>query len=118
RRRYPAVLQTDLVLQLLLADESNPRSVAFQLASLLHQIHRLQEKEQDAEHSPERELSLRALNSIRSSSMEEVSRRDPTGNFSGLEELVRQVKATLWELSETLTERYFANLIACPFSLL
>ncbi len=29
RRRYPTTLQTDLVLQLLLVDESNPRSVGF-----------------------------------------------------------------------------------------
>src|SRR5262245_43261951 len=36
RRRYPTVLQTDLVLELLVSDESNPRSLAFQLATLLH----------------------------------------------------------------------------------
>ena len=49
RSRYPTVLQTELVLQLLLADESNPRSVGFQLASLLHQINRLQENEEGSQ---------------------------------------------------------------------
>jgi uncharacterized alpha-E superfamily protein len=116
RRRYPTTLQTDLVLQLLLVDESNPRSVGFQLASLLHQIHRLQEREEDAERSAERDLALNALYSIRSSSTVEISRRDASGNFSALEELVRHVKATLWEVSDTLTARYFSNLMACRFT--
>jgi uncharacterized alpha-E superfamily protein len=42
RSRYPTVLQTELVLEVLLTDESNPRSVAFQLVTLLHQVTRLQ----------------------------------------------------------------------------
>jgi uncharacterized circularly permuted ATP-grasp superfamily protein/uncharacterized alpha-E superfamily protein len=116
RRRYPTTLQTDLVLQLLLVDESNPRSVGFQLAALLHQIHRLQEREEDAEHSKERDLVLNALTSVRSSNTSDISQRDTNGNFTGLEELVRHVKAMLWELSDTLTARYFSNLTACRFT--
>src|SRR5262245_48734082 len=66
RSRYPTVLQTDLVLELLIADESNPRSVGFQLATLLHQINRLQEKEEGKQNSIERNLALKAVNSVRS----------------------------------------------------
>ena len=79
RSRYPTVLQTDLVLQLLMADESNPRSVGFQLASLLHQINRLQEKEEANQNSTERELALKALNPVRSSQMADLSRRGDDG---------------------------------------
>jgi uncharacterized alpha-E superfamily protein len=85
RRRYPTVLQTDLVLNLLLADESNPRSVGFQLASLLHQINRLQENEQN-QSSLERDLALRALDSLRSSRMADLAHRVADGNFPELEE--------------------------------
>src|SRR4029077_10442634 len=53
RTRYPTVLRTQLVLQLLIADESNPRSTVFQLAALLHQIRRLQEKETEGQNSRE-----------------------------------------------------------------
>jgi len=109
-------LQTDLVLQLLLVDESNPRSVGFQLAALLHQIHRLQEREEDVGDSKERDLVLNALNSVRSSNTSDISKRDPNGNFTALEDLVRHVKATLWELSDALTARYFSNLTACRFT--
>ena len=116
RRRYPTTLQTDLVLQLLLVDESNPRSVGFPLAALLHQIRRLQEREEDAEHSTEHDLVLKALNAVRSASPIDISQRDTSGNFSALEELMRDVKTTLWELSDALTARYFSNLTACRFT--
>jgi uncharacterized alpha-E superfamily protein len=116
RRRYPTALQTALVLELLIMDESNPRSVAFQLATLLHQIVRLQEGEQDAETSVERSLAVTALKTVRTSSMEEVSRRDADGNFSALETLVDHLRTSLWDLSEEITGRYFSNLTACRFT--
>jgi uncharacterized alpha-E superfamily protein len=113
RTRYPAVLRTDLVLQLLLADESNPRSVGFQLAALLHQISRLQEQEETNQESAERSLAMKALNSVRSSPISDLSRRNADGNFMALEGLAEELKATLWELSDALTARYFSNLNAC-----
>jgi uncharacterized alpha-E superfamily protein len=112
RSRYPMVLQTDLVLQLLMADESNPRSVGFQLASLLHQMNRLQEKDKVSLNSAEIELAVKATDSVRSSRMADLARRDPDGNFGSLEELVGELKMILWNLSDALTARYFSNLIA------
>ena len=114
--RYPTELQAELVLELLIADESNPRSVAFQLATLLHQINRLQENEPGAESSTEREVVLKALNLVRSSRMADMSCRDIDGNFRALEELAGNLKATLWEISDALTARYFSNLTACRFT--
>jgi uncharacterized circularly permuted ATP-grasp superfamily protein/uncharacterized alpha-E superfamily protein len=112
RSRYSTVLRTDLVLQLLLADESNPRSIGFQLATLLHQINRLQEHEQGPV-SAERELAVNIVGSLRSSKMEDLARRDRQGGFVALEELTDQLKRKLWEFSDTLTARYFSNLMAC-----
>jgi uncharacterized circularly permuted ATP-grasp superfamily protein/uncharacterized alpha-E superfamily protein len=116
RRRYPTSLQTNLVLDLLIADESNPRSVGFQVAALLHQIDRLQEHERLTENSPERELALEVLNLIRSSDTRNLAQLDSDRNFVALHELVGQLKATLWTLSDTLTARYFTNLTACRFT--
>jgi len=113
RTRYPAVLRTDLVLQLLLVDESNPRSVGFQLATLLHQINRLQEQDDSNQDSMERSLAGKVLNAVRSSKVTDLARRDAQGNFAGLEALVEELKSTLWELSDALTARYFSNLNAC-----
>jgi uncharacterized alpha-E superfamily protein len=116
RRRYPTVLQSPLVLELLIKDESNPRSVAFQLATLLHQIVRLQESHENNESSIERNLASTALNAVRSADMLEISQRDGQGCFSSLEDLVRNIKTTLWDLSDALTARYFSNLSACRFT--
>jgi uncharacterized circularly permuted ATP-grasp superfamily protein/uncharacterized alpha-E superfamily protein len=116
RRRYPTALQTGLVLHLLVLDESNPRSLGFQLAALLHQIHRLQEKDQAAESSPEHALALNALNAVRSSRMDELGERDADGGFGALERLSTELKTTLWSLSDSLTAQYFTNLTACRFT--
>jgi uncharacterized circularly permuted ATP-grasp superfamily protein/uncharacterized alpha-E superfamily protein len=116
RSRYPTALHPDSVLGLLIADESNPRSLGFQLATLLHQINRLQEKEEGGADSFERGLALKAVGLIRSSVMADLSRRDEEGHFPALEELAGQLKSTLWELSDALTARYFTNLMACQFT--
>ena len=116
RRRYPTVLNPALVLELLIKDESNPRSVAFQLAALLHQLARLQENERAGTASAEAKLATKALDSIRSSRMAEISRRDASGTFNALEELVNDLKTTLWALSDELTAQYFTNLTACTFT--
>jgi uncharacterized circularly permuted ATP-grasp superfamily protein/uncharacterized alpha-E superfamily protein len=113
RSRYPTVLRTDLVLQLLVADESNPRSVGFQLAALLHQINRLQQNEPESQNSIERSLALQAVDSVRSSTMSDLAYRDDERNFRALEELTNQLKTTVWDLSDALTARYFSNLTAC-----
>jgi uncharacterized circularly permuted ATP-grasp superfamily protein/uncharacterized alpha-E superfamily protein len=113
RSRYPTVLQADLVLQLLIADETNPRAVGFQLATLLHQIIRLQENEGAEENSHERSLAAQALEVVRSASAVDLARRNGDGDFEALDQLGGRLASMLWELSDTLTERYFSNLIAC-----
>ena len=45
--------------------------------------------------------------------MADLARRDVDGRFGALEELVSQLKMTLWEISDALTARYFTNLMAC-----
>ena len=116
RTRYPTMLQTDLVLQVLLVDETNPRSVGFQLATLLHQINRLQENDEGSRNSTEHELALKAVNLVRSCRTADLSRREAEGHFPALEELVTELKTTLLELSDALTARYFVNIIACRFT--
>ena len=112
RTRYSTVLRTDLVLQLLLADETNPRSVGFQLASLLHQINRMNENETSLP-SPGRELAQNAVSLVRSSRMEDLAIRDADGNFPALELLANELRTMLYDLSDALTTRYFSNLMAC-----
>ena len=112
RSRYPTALQTDLVLEVLLTDESNPRSVAFQLVRLLHQVDRLQELNEGAGVSAERPLTAAALAAIRGVHLAEVAVRDASGRFIALDELVRQLKSSLYTISDTLTATYLSHLKA------
>jgi uncharacterized circularly permuted ATP-grasp superfamily protein/uncharacterized alpha-E superfamily protein len=107
RARYLSVLRTDLVLQLLWADESNPRSIGFQLAALLHQFESLNDQA-DADHSRLKELASHTLREIHSAPVVEIAQRDREGRFAALESLLRQLKANLYEFSEALTAQYMS----------
>ena len=105
RTRYLSVLRTDLVLQLLLADESNPRSVGFQLAALVYQFESLEERD-DPEHSRLEALAAKALHEIHAAPMVEIAQRDERGHFAALESVLEQLKVNLHEFSEALTAQY------------
>jgi uncharacterized alpha-E superfamily protein len=107
RTRCMTLLRTDLVLELLLADETNPRSIGFQLATLLHQIERLQE--QDDRFQAQRPLALRALTSVRTAGMADLAKRDDQGGFGALVNLIEQLKANLYDLSDELTSQYLSH---------
>jgi uncharacterized alpha-E superfamily protein len=110
RSRYPTTLQTDRVLGLLLVDETNPRSIAFQLATLRHQLTRLQEADDLAVNGLERPLALKLLNSVRESNVSQLARRDQSGRFSALDDLMEELNTNLWALSDALTSRYLSHL--------
>jgi uncharacterized alpha-E superfamily protein len=105
RTRYLSVLRTDLVLQLLLADETNPRSVGFQLASLASQFESLGDLD-DANHSRLKELAAKSLREIHIAPMMEIAQRDEEGQFAALENLLIQLRYNLFEFSEALTAQY------------
>ena len=107
RTRYLSVLRTDLVLQLLLADESNPRSVGFQLAALVDQFESLDESD-DSEPFRLEALAAKALREIHMAPIVEIAQRDTAGRFAALELLIEQLKVNLYEFSEELTAQYMS----------
>ena len=105
RTRYLSVLRTDLVLQLLLADETNPRSIGFQLAALAYQFESVGQPD-DAERGRLEELASKTLREIHLAPIVEIAQRDTEGRFRALESLLDQLKANLFEFSEALTAQY------------
>ena len=75
RSRYLTVLRTDLVLELLLADESNPRSVGFQLAALYDHLTQLPQREEPGRPSRERCHLLKVLTAVRLAQVADLSGR-------------------------------------------
>lgn len=65
RARYRAVYQLAPVLDLLLVDEANPRSLAFQLKELSEHIHQLPRTGERRFSTPEERLSLKMLTATR-----------------------------------------------------
>jgi uncharacterized circularly permuted ATP-grasp superfamily protein/uncharacterized alpha-E superfamily protein len=108
RTRYPTVVQADLVLSVLLLDESNPRAVAFQLATLFHQIGRLEDIAEDGE-GKERGLAYKALAAVREAKVADLAQRAPEGRFVLLDELIGELRWTLYAISDVLTATYLSH---------
>ena len=108
RNRYPTVVQADFVLEVLLSDESNPRAVAFQLASLVRQSDRLQEIA-DGGQGKERALAVKALEAVRGASVVDLAKRNGEGGFAALEELIVELRWMLYEISDVLTTSYLSH---------
>ncbi len=110
RTRHLTDVRTDHVLELLLADEANPRSVAFQLVELLEQIEHLPGRDTDESASPEQRLITKALGLVRQAWMSDLAKRDEEGKLNQLGELSQQLRATLFDFSDALTARYLSHL--------
>jgi uncharacterized circularly permuted ATP-grasp superfamily protein/uncharacterized alpha-E superfamily protein len=103
RTRYFTALRVDFVLEMLLQDASNPRSVRFQLERLEVRLRALMVQD---------DLSRRAAALVREANMHELAARNTAGDFAALTELMGQLREMLYDLSEALTGRYFIHLTA------
>lgn len=105
RSRYLTVLRPRYVLELLLFDETNPRSIAFQLASLTDLCDRLPRKDPAGVWSLEKRLALKPLAAVRLSSAEELT------EAGKLDAFLSMLKDDLYDLSEALTGRYLSHVM-------
>jgi uncharacterized circularly permuted ATP-grasp superfamily protein/uncharacterized alpha-E superfamily protein len=111
RRRYPTVVEAESVLEVLMTDETNPRAVAFQLATLLQEVDRLQEIAVGGQGS-ERDLAFKALASVRKAKVADLAERNEDGRFASLDALIGDLRWTLYEISDVLTASYLSHLNA------
>jgi uncharacterized alpha-E superfamily protein len=116
RTRYFSTLQTDYVLELLMTDESNPRSFAFQIAALHKQVGRLPLHRREST-APSYELIVAsAARELRNACIADLVKRGAGGNADALEDFIRHMKAFLCDLSDALTSCYFSHATASPLS--
>lgn len=104
RSRYRLDPILALVLDLLLLDEANPRSLAYQLAAISKHMETLPDAKQGVSLSEDRRLILSALTSIRLADIEAIA-REPNG--SALQSLMDEQLTLLPELSNALARHYF-----------
>jgi uncharacterized alpha-E superfamily protein len=110
RSRYRLAPMLPLVLDLLLVDESNPRSIAFQLAALARHIDTLPQSVEGHGRIEEQRLALSLLTQVRLADVASLAKTDADDVRVGLQGLLLQQVATLPTLSDVIGRRYF-NLV-------
>jgi uncharacterized alpha-E superfamily protein len=108
RRRYLATLQVAPVVDLLLTDETNPRSVVYQLEAILHHIAALPQNA-DSIRSPQELIALRVLTQLKLTDIEQTCMPDEQGERPALEALLHELALSIPELSESLSARYLSH---------
>jgi len=96
-----------LVLDLLLIDETNPRSIAFQLAALVSHIDALPHSGQGSSRVAEQRTALALLTEVRLADVESIGSSDGGGMRADLAALLGRQSAALSELADALGRRYF-----------
>jgi uncharacterized alpha-E superfamily protein len=107
RRRYRSRIQMGAVLDLVLLDESNPRSLAFQLVGVEQHVIALVHDEDSGQRSRAERLALDALTTLRLFDVASVADADDEDSARELERLLVRVTALLSSLAEEIAARYF-----------
>ena len=112
RSRYLTSTQPDLVLDLLLLDEANPRSVAFQLEHLRDYVEALPKRTTSARMSPEWRVAVKLLSAVELADASELINRNAAGERGDAEAFLVSLADGLRALSETISRDYFDHTIA------
>jgi len=108
RRRYFAQPQWPTAVDVLLADDSNPRSLAFQVLALADHVANLPREAGHRRPVEARQIDvLRGL--LRQIDPARLAGEQPDGYGSGLGDLLKRIALELRHLSDALTERYFTH---------
>jgi len=107
RRRYRATLQVAPVVDLLAADEGNPRSILFQLAALAEHVAALPHDPTLARRSAEERIAFEALSAFRLLDVDVVCAAE-RGSRPALAELCSGLVANMQRLSDALSGSYLA----------
>ncbi len=110
QRRYRSYIQLPLVLELLLLDETHPRSVAYQLHELSIHIASLPRVKVNSQLSEEERLILKAYTNLRLCNVFELTKTgEEEGIYADFEKLLYDTTALLWKLSESIANAYFSH---------
>jgi uncharacterized alpha-E superfamily protein len=109
RRRYMTRLQAAAVVDLLLADESNPRSVAFQIARLTEHVESLPRNEEVARLSIEQRIVLQSLTDIRLLDAQALVQPDAFNRRSRLDGVLTRIREDMKALSDRISQGYLSH---------
>ena len=108
RSRYRLNPISALVLDLLIVDETNPRSLAFQLAALAAHIDTLPQTGKGRERTEVQRTALSMLNDVRLADVVGLAEALADGRRPALAALLGAQVSRLPQLSDAITRRYFS----------
>ena len=111
RRRYLTNVVTPAVVDLLLADDTNPRSVAFQAATIERHLSGLPHETRHPRQSREHQLTMKLCAALQLADIESLCRPDD-GRRQALELLGKDILETLRQISDQLSLTYFSHAMA------
>jgi uncharacterized alpha-E superfamily protein len=109
RSRYLTSMQADLVLDLLLLDEANPRSVAYQLARLREHVDQLPGSRSVIRRPTEARIALSLIAAVQLAEVREFMCVNSEGRRDHLENFLNRITSELRLLSDTLSREYFSQ---------
>ncbi|MGH7169762.1 MAG: alpha-E domain-containing protein, partial [Gemmataceae bacterium] len=112
RRRYLSSLQAAPVLDLLLLDESNPRSLAFQLAALADNVDRLTQEDSHPRRPREQRIMMAILTHLRLADIEILAQPNDDGVRQHLVDWMVWLSEQLPLLSDTIAQNYLTHVAA------
>ena len=107
RSRYGSRFQLGAVLDLMLCDETNPRSVAYQLVECVAHVAHLNVGVQGENRAADQGLATAMLRAVREADVVRIAREYEAGSGKALNELLDTISSTLPELSDVIAHRYF-----------
>lgn len=110
RRRYLSGVQAAAVLDLLIADGSNPRSLVYQLSALREVIERLPHDPQQAALPPEERMIVSLLTGVQLADIQELACADGDGRRPRLEEFLADLHRDLPLLADAIGHHYLSHL--------
>jgi uncharacterized alpha-E superfamily protein len=107
RSRYASRFQLGAVLDLLVCDETNPRSIAYQLVECVTHVDELRLGARGTSGAVDRDSAAGLLQTIRNADIVSIARDFERGEHGSLERLLGKVDVTLPALSDVISHRYF-----------
>ena len=112
RRRYLSSVQVAPVLDLLLADEINPRSLAFQLVALAGHVDHLPHDGVAPPSPTEQQLAMAALAELRRANIDDLARANDEGLRQNLDDLLTRLGEQIPSLADKITQNYLTHVQA------
>jgi len=105
RARYLSTLQVAPVVDLLLTDTTNPRSIAFQVEALMDHFRRLRVDDEVTRSRAERRL-ISLESALLTADIEQAC----AGDGSGLRQLLEESTTLIWQFSDEVGHTFFSHL--------